>query len=123
MKNLPYIIGGIGLAIFGIAGSCDYAENPIIAIPIIIGAALMFTGMHMERSWNFEEKDDFNSADCVGDDTDDGITYILCDSSVNERYMKNKEVKRQTVIEYLREKEKEKVLPPTKVTEPIRENE
>lgn len=48
-------------------------------------------------------------------------------------YTGNKEeVKRQTVIEYLQEmrlktnvtlNEKEKVLPPTKVTEPIRENE
>ena len=47
--------------------------------------------------------------------------------------MENKEeVKRQTVYEYLQEmrltksmlsEEKEKVLPPTKVTEPIHENE
>lgn len=88
MKKLPYIISGIGLTIFGIAGSCDFIEYPIIAIPIIIGVLMMLTGGYIERSWNFEEKDDFECvADCDNDDTDDDIAYITYGSNGNERYM------------------------------------
>lgn len=87
MKNLPYIISGIGLVIFGIAGSFDFTEYPVIAIPVIIGVMLIFAGMYIEREWSFEEKDDFECADCNCDDTDDGITYITYDGNGSPRDM------------------------------------
>lgn len=80
MKNLPYIISGIGLAIFGIAGSCDFIDHPIIAVLIVIGVFLILVGAYIERSWSFEEKEDFDCADRGSDDTDDGITYVTYDS-------------------------------------------
>lgn len=107
MKKLSYIIGGIGFIIFGIAGSCDFTEYPIIAIPIVVGVLLMSISYYIEKTWYFEEFEDFNMDECYTDNTDDGITYIEYDTRGNLIFLDNKE----------------KVLPPTKVTEPIRENE
>lgn len=87
MKKLPYIISGIGFAIFGIAGSCDFIEHPVIAIPIVIGAFLILVGFYIGRSWSFEEKEDFECTDCFFDDTDDGITYITYDGNGSPRDM------------------------------------
>lgn len=86
MKNLPYIISGIGFVIFGIAGSCDFVEYPIIAIPIIAGVLLMYVGYHIERSWSFEEKEDFECTDCADNDNDNNIARITYDNRGNERY-------------------------------------
>lgn len=87
MKKLPYIIGGIGLVIFGIAGSYDFIEHPVIAIPIVIGVFLIFAGMYIERSWSFADEEEFNGSVSIVDDTDDGITYITYDGNGSPRYM------------------------------------
>ena len=87
MKKLPYIIGGIGLVIFGIAGSCDFIEHPVIAIPVITGVLLIFAGMYIERSCSFADEEDFDGSGSVVDDADDGITYITYDGNGSPRYM------------------------------------
>lgn len=85
MKNLPYIVSGIGLVIFGIAGSCDFIKYPVIAIPIAIGVLLVFAGMYIERSWSFADEEDFDGSGNDVDDTDDGITYIIYDDNGSPR--------------------------------------
>lgn len=86
MRKMPYIISGAGLIIFGLTGSCDFTEHPVIAIPLVIGVLLILAGMYIERSWSFEEKEDFDCADRVNDGADDGIAYITYDGDGNERY-------------------------------------
>lgn len=95
----------------------DVNDNPAVAIPILIGLILLVAGIKIEKGW-FEFEDDLDFEE-FKDDTEDGITYITYDRDRSERYADSERVSSLYKSEEINTKEK--VLPPTKVTEPIRE--
>lgn len=79
MKKFKTIITGAGLCLFGLAGSCDFTEHPIIAIPLIIGVVLILIGYEIEKNWCFAEEDDFDLCSNRKDVIDLDIVYIEYD--------------------------------------------
>lgn len=90
MKKISTVIGGAGLIIAFVAMSCDVENNPILAIPILIGFGLVFISYKIEKGW-FDFEEDFKEIDSSDgnscNDSDDDITYITYDSKGNDRYM------------------------------------
>lgn len=87
MKTLSYALMGIGFIIFGIAGSCDVLENPIMAVPVLAGLVLMVVGAFIRGRWSFEDEADYWCDDYHNDDSDDGIVYISCECDRDKRYV------------------------------------
>lgn len=85
MKQIRNIVAGAGLFLFGLAGSCDFTEHPIIAIPLIIGVVLILLGYEIEKNWCFDEEDDFELCSNRKDEIDSGIVYIEYDERGAER--------------------------------------
>lgn len=85
MKQIRNIVAGAGLFLFGLAGSCDFTEHPIIAIPLIIGVVLILIGYEIDKNWCFDEEDDFELCGNHNDVIDLDIIYIECDERRAER--------------------------------------
>lgn len=110
MKKFAKAAQAIGFIIC-ILALCADSESLLyqffIVIAFIFGALIIRAGFYIENEWVFEEDDDFKLEDHRSDNTDDGITYIEYDIRGRLIFLDKKE----------------KVLPPTKVTEPIQESE
>lgn len=79
MKKFAKGIELAGALLFFLGISVDVVDNPITAIPVLIGLLLIYLGTKIEGGWTEAEEivEDHVFKD---EETDDGIIYI-CDSN------------------------------------------
>lgn len=56
IKKISFVVEAVGMAILFTSMSCDIAENPIVAIPFILGLLILALGAVLERSFKDAEK-------------------------------------------------------------------
>nr|DAZ48082.1 MAG TPA: hypothetical protein [Caudoviricetes sp.] len=91
MKKFAKLIESVGALLFFLGISVDVVDNPITAVPALIGLLLIYLGTKIEGGWTEAEEivEDHVFKD---EETDDGIIYI-CDSNEDkEKFPYYKEV-------------------------------